>query len=261
MNNLDNKIKDVKLKIKDNPLVFDFRLELIQYDCLKGYWEHALKNLDICSKISNTDGQNNKLFRNNIICEIQRKAFFNNELDAYFVDVDINHYSKHQYEIFHEYAFSQESKAIEKLEFWDEVIHEFKVTLNNNEVLEGVLRDTDDRIKNILEIFVDDKYAWISIHNIKSIEFYENQFLVDLIWRRAIITMQNGKQLPCFVPVRYFSKNLDVDDDDLILAKKTQWTSDKNNLFCGIGQKTFELNDEIDFGILDIKKIDYKNND
>ena len=120
----------------------------------------------------------------------------------------------------------------------------------------GAFRDSDERTTSILEIFIDDKYSWISIHNIKSIEFYESQFLVDLIWRRAIITMQNGKQLPCFVPVRYFSNTLDIDEEDLVLAKKTQWVSDQNSLCCGVGQKTFELSNGIDFGILDIKAID-----
>ncbi len=255
MNFLDNKIKNIKSKIKDNPLIIDFRIELLQYECLKGLWESALKNIDMCLKVS-SNNQYNKLFWNNILCEMQREAIFNNELDVYFVDAEINHYSKLQYEIFHDYFFTQKSKETGNSKLLNDVAHEFNVTLNNGEVLKGAFRDTDDRINSILEIYVNDKYSWISIHNIKSIEFYENQFLVDLIWRRALITLKNAKQLACFVPVRYFSNTLDTDDEDFVLAKKTQWRADQNNLYCGIGQKTFELSDGTDFGILDIKKID-----
>lgn len=257
MNDINDKINNIKSKIKDNPLNIDFRFELLQYECLKGLWESALKNIDACLKISGNNNQYNKLFRNNILCEIQRKACFNHELDAYFVDNDIDHYSKLQYEIFHDYLHSRESKGTEQLEHLNDIVaHEFNVTLNSGEVLVGTFRDTDDRTQSILEIFLDDKYAWVSIHNIKTIEFYENLFLVDLIWRRAVITMQNGKQLACFIPVRYFSNTLNTDDEDFVLAKKTRWTSDLHHLCCGVGQKTFELSDGTDFGILDIKKID-----
>lgn len=234
----------------------DFRIELLQYECLKGLWKSALNNSDTCLKINSSNVQNNKLFRNNILCEIQRKAFFNCELGANFIDAEINNYSELQYKLFHNYSFSQETKGGEELELINDVAQGFNVTLNNGEVLEGAFRDTDDRIKSILEIFIDDKYAWISIHNIKSIEFYETQFLVDLIWRRALITLKNAKQLACFVPARYFSNTLDTDNEDFVLAKKTQWRADQNNLYCGVGQKTFELSDGTDFGILDIKKID-----
>lgn len=223
MKNLDDEIMLVKSKIKDNPVSLDLRLELLQYECLKGLWESALKNIDTYLKISGNNSQDNKLFRNNILCEIQRKSVFNNELDVHFVEHDVN--------------------------------HKFKIKLNNNEVLEGDFRDTDDRTKTVLEIFVEDKYQWISIYDIQSIAFYESQFLVDLIWRRAIITMQDGEQFPCFVPVRYFLNDFSLYDEDIALAKKTNWMSGEHGFFNGIGQKTFELKNGGDFGILDIKDI------
>lgn len=260
MNSIDNKILDIKKLIKENPLNFNLRIELVQYYCLKGFWKDALKLLDSYCILNPSDNQTKKLFQNNIKCEIERLSVFNHESVA----SSINKYGfdicKKQYEFLRNISVFDQNISLDLFEFMSNYNNKkFNILLNDNRLLNGLISDTDHRVCNIFEVFVEENYKWVALNSIQKIEFYESEYVVDLIWRRAIMTLSENEKIPCFIPVRYSFTDNEGSDDSLICSKRTIWKATDSGFLVGSGQKTYVLNNEIDFAILDIKKMECSN--
>ncbi|AIF48238.1 type VI secretion system accessory protein TagJ [Dyella japonica] len=118
------------------------------------------------------------------------------------------------------------------------------------------LADADTRIGPCLEVIVSGGYAWVPFARIKSLVFEAPSDLRDKVWAPVQLTLANGGQMVGFVPARYPDTERSG-DNDLLMARKTEWNDVGEETFLGIGQRMF-VSDAGDYSLLDIRQIDFE---
>ncbi len=106
-------------------------------------------------------------------------------------------------------------------------------------------RDLDDRIAEVLEVITTTgKYYWVPWASLRQLEFSKPERPLDLIWRKAVIDVQNGPEGEVFIPVRYPGPNGEGWDDQLRLGRATSWHGGESSVVTGLGQKMYLVGDE-----------------
>jgi len=113
------------------------------------------------------------------------------------------------------------------------------------------ISDADMRLGPVLEAVVNGRYYWIPFFNIAEIEFQPPEDLRDLVWIPAQFTWRNEGQAVGFIPSRYPDSTA---DDQLALARKTEWHDRGGEFFTGTGQRVFST-DAGDYPILETRRI------
>ena len=85
-------------------------------------------------------------------------------------------------------------------------------------------------------------------------EFSKPERPLDLIWRKAVIDVQNGPEGEVFVPVRYPGPTGEGWDDQLRLGRATSWHGGDSDVVTGLGQKMYLAGEEA-FSAMDIGSI------
>jgi len=112
--------------------------------------------------------------------------------------------------------------------------------INDNNVQDW--RDLDDMNASILEVLASNgKYFWVDFSQVVELQFSAPERPLDLLWRKANITLTNGTEGEVFIPAMY---PLAEDSDDATkLGRKTQWV-EHNGLVRGQGLRTWLVGDE-----------------
>lgn len=248
---LQQKISQTIEQIRNNPLEHNLRLQLLQFYCLSGLWQQAKKTLNQYLKLNPTDQQTRALFVGNIECEISRLMVFNGKAMA-------SAYSKANQQVaLQNQIIQQIENPIQFNRIFLE-LHQYsspnlRLQLNDQAELMDEFIDTDIRLSHVFEVFEENRYTWLSLDEIESVQFKPTEILTDLIWRRTVIVLKNKQSIACFVPVRYpFNEDQSL-DDNLVYARSTVWEN-HGDFSTALGQKTL-MNTESEIGILDIANI------
>lgn len=107
--------------------------------------------------------------------------------------------------------------------------------------LEGDFRDCDDSLAGFFEGLGTDGhyYLWLW-SDIREVEFHAVSSPVELIWRRASVTLKDGRQGEVFVPLTY----LRSETASQKLGRETDWQEHEGGLVTGLGLKMFLLGDD-----------------
>lgn len=248
---LQKNISQTIEQIRNNPLNHNLRLKLLQLYCVAGQWQQAEKTLNQYLKLNPTDQQTRTLFFGNIACELKRLEVYaaNSPAISYIVD--------HQH-IVTQQKIMQQLQAPNTLnnlflELHEQVQPNFLIQLNDATQIQDEFIDTDIRISHVFEIFEENRYTWVSLADIESVQFKPTEILTDLIWRRTEILLKNKQRIACFVPVRYPFTEQQHLEDTLLYARSTNWEN-LGDFTVALGQKTLS-NTIQDIGILDIANI------
>lgn len=254
---LQEQISQVITQIRNNPIDHNLRLQLIQQYCIAGQWEQAFKALQQYLKLNPKDQQTQALFLGNIECELARLKVFRGEtkVTAYSEDNEKASLQCNLLKQVNDKEHSDEEKALTEkfIELHEQVNQSLTFTLNDQTNVNGEVIDTDVRLSHVFEIFEENRYSWLSVDEIESVEFKSTEILTDLIWRRTEIVLKDQRRIACFVPVRYPFESHQQLDDALLYARTTSWEN-KGDFSIAYGQKTY-TNAELDLGILDISSI------
>jgi len=117
------------------------------------------------------------------------------------------------------------------------------------------LSDVDRRIGPVLEAFLEGKYFWIPFGQLQKIEVTPPEFLVEVVWVPAKLTVQGGAELAGHLPARYPGTE-DATDGTLCLGRSTSWVQVAGQYNRPIGQKMFE-SERSEFGLLGCRTIEF----
>jgi type VI secretion system protein ImpE len=115
-------------------------------------------------------------------------------------------------------------------------------------------RDADDVLAPFLEVIANGIYGWIPFADVAKLEFDEPQFVRDLLWRPAGITLRTGATAAMLVPVRYPGSGR-AGDELLRLGRATDW-QEQDDVVSGIGQRAFLAGDDLVYA-LDVREISF----
>ena len=105
----------------------------------------------------------------------------------------------------------------------------------------GDFRDCDDSLAGFFEGLGTDGhyYLWLW-SDIREVEFHAVSSPVELVWRRASVTLKDGRQGEVFVPLTYQRSETASQK----LGRETDWREHEGGLVTGLGLKLFLLGDE-----------------
>jgi len=116
------------------------------------------------------------------------------------------------------------------------------------------IADADSRLGPILEVILEGRYCWIPFCRIRRIHMEPPSDLRDLVWMPAQLLWTNGGEASGHIPTRY-SQTETSPDNQLRLARKTEWTDREDGYLVGLGQRTFAT-DAAEYSLLECRNID-----
>lgn len=116
------------------------------------------------------------------------------------------------------------------------------------------IADADPRMGPILEAVIEGQYYWVPFCRIKKMVFEAPTDLRDLVWAPVQFVWDNGGEASGHVPVRYPGTE-SSEDDQLRLARKTDWVEQAGGYTLGVGQRLIAT-DADDFPVLECRIID-----
>jgi type VI secretion system protein ImpE len=107
----------------------------------------------------------------------------------------------------------------------------------------------------MLEAIVEGRYYWIPFCRIKLIHLEPPADLRDLVWTPVQFVWTNGGEMSGHVPTRYPGTQK-ANDDQLRLARKTEWIEGPEGYSLGRGQRIL-ASDAEEYPLLECRKIEF----
>ncbi|MCM8534126.1 MAG: hypothetical protein NE330_23390 [Lentisphaeraceae bacterium] len=240
-----------KKQVQANPAVAKERYLLSILFAFNGEWERSSTQLSVATQADDKNyGLIGKIFQTLLKVEAQRRAVFSGESSPLVFGkpkewlIQLIQSLKADSEKDFETASKLRSEAQSKADAISGKIdgHDFEW-----------IADTDERLGPVLEAIVDGKYYWVPFCYIRSLSIAPPTQLTDYLWTPAKITWQNGGQTEAYLPSRYPDSEKS-DDEQIKLARKTNWSKADSSCEYGLGQKVLFSNSE-DFSLLDIRSL------
>ena len=115
------------------------------------------------------------------------------------------------------------------------------------------IADADSRLGPVVEVVLNGAYYWAPFSRVRRIVIEPPADVRDLAWVPAQITWSNEGEAVGLIPARYPGSERS-DDDQLRMARKTEWRDLGGGAFAGVGQRIFATSaDEI--GLLEVREL------
>ncbi len=105
------------------------------------------------------------------------------------------------------------------------------------------LRDADDILAPVLEVFAPAGYCWVPWEQIQFVEIPPPTTLRDLLWAPAKLASFDGQLGEVFLPNLY-PGTYTHPDTAVRLGRSTEWTEEAEGIVRGVGQKLFLVGEE-----------------
>lgn len=115
------------------------------------------------------------------------------------------------------------------------------------------IRDADDRVAAVLEVFHGSEYLWIPFEQIRTISIAAPRRLRDLLWLPAVVGIEGQPSGDVFIPALYVNSHLDP-NDQVKLGRLTEWKAIDDQIVTGVGQRVL-VTDEEEHGLLSVRSI------
>ena len=227
-------------QVKANPNDDAARTFLFELSCLTGDWERAERQLDVIGHQSTKAQLGVIVFRANINAERERQRVFKEGVQPHFLREPPAYIDLHV-EALRQLSAGQMAEARITLDRAEEERPAVAGKLNGKEFAD--FRDYDDFVAPVLELIVKDKYVWLPLEQIKSIQISPPRQLRDMIWASARIEASDGPIGEVYMPTLYFGSNAG-ENDQVRLGHMTDWKRLSDDLVIAQGLRLFLVDDE-----------------
>ena len=105
------------------------------------------------------------------------------------------------------------------------------------------LRDADDLLAGILEVFSQGNYFWLPLEQIDTVSMNAPKYPRDLLWAPAHLEVREGPAGDVFLPALYAGSH-EHQDNQVKLGRSTDWKSAEGGPVLGAGLRTFLVDDD-----------------
>lgn len=104
------------------------------------------------------------------------------------------------------------------------------------------LRDGDERLASVFEVFVGSRYVWVPFEQVKAVVIPDAAGVVEVVYRPAELRLTDGRTLNVTLPLVY---PLSAEyGDEFALGEAVDWTSEGAGPACAFGAKLYFVGEE-----------------
>ncbi len=226
--------------VKKNPSDSHARFFLAELASFQGDWDRVDRQLDAIASQDNKVAMLPLLFRQLVRAEVLREQVFF-EGRAPELVVSLAQDCQLQLEACTALRLGQYADCRQILERADQERPLVHGTCDGKSF--ETLLDADDRLRGIAEVLTaSGKYFWVPWNSIQSLEFSKPERPMDLIWRKAAISVKDGPEGEVYIPTRYPQPTGWTDEQRL--GRTTTWVEHANGIVTGIGQRTLLIEED-----------------
>ena len=237
---IDEAIEQLLQVVKGNPNDDAARTFLFELSCLTGNWERAERQLDVIGHQSTKAQLGVMVYRANINAERERQRVFKEAVQPHFLREPPAYIDLH-IEALRQLNAGQTAEARATLDRAEEERPAIAGRLNGKAFED--FRDYDDFVAPVLELVVKDKYVWLPLEQIKSIQISPPRQLRDMIWASARVEASDGTIGEVHMPTLYFGSNAD-ETPQVRLGRMTDWKQLGDDLSAARGLRLFLVDGE-----------------
>jgi type VI secretion system protein ImpE len=193
-------VAELTQQVKARPSDSQLRTFLFELLCFQGDYQRASKQLDVIGLKDEKSGIGIEIYRNLLQAEGTRRRVFEGVARPTFL-LDPPQHVLHQLEGI---ACLQQGHAGDAKERFAKAEHlrpSYRGRVNGQSF--SSLQDSDDRISPVLELFINNTYAWIPFEQVRTLKLDPPKQLRDLLWAPMSVEIENGQGGEAFVPVLY----------------------------------------------------------
>jgi type VI secretion system protein ImpE len=252
---LDDAITEQVATVKKQPTDQDARHMLFVLLCFTGELERAEKQLDVLFGQDEQSRAGSSIYHALLGAEYERRKVFE-QSSRPVLPPNAPAYAQLRVEAL-ELLRAGDPKAAEvKLDQAVEQTPTFSGRLNGAP-FEG-LRDDDDVLASVFEIFAGGRYIWIPMDHVKSLELREPGSALDTLWRPARLQDVDGEVADIHLPILY-PGSYRHQQQGVRLGRVTDWV-EQGELCTGVGQHLFVAirdGEREELSIQDVKSFEF----
>ena len=240
----------VQDQVRAEPSESSHRVFLFQLLCVLGQWDRALTQLNVAGEMDAATLGMVQVYREALANEALRvEVFAGHKTPLIFGDPE--QWVALLLEALKLSASGEIAKSEELRAAALETAPATAGKLNGQEF--AWIADADSRIGPNLEAIINGRYFWVPFHHIAEIRIEEPEDLRDLVWVPAELRWQNEGEAVALIPTRYPGSE-SSGDPQIQLARRTEWQDQGENLYAGLGQRTF-VTDQEECSLLEVRNI------
>jgi len=257
-------LAELQQRIRQSPGDAKLRTFLFQLLSVLGQWERAITQLGVAGELDVSALAMVQMYREALKCEALRADIFTGKRSpVVFGDPEpwvalVIEALKLSAAGEHKKAAALRAEAFEQAPATTGRVRTGAAVAEGDEPPAGEsfawIADADSRLGPMLEAVVLGRYLWIPMSRIRRLDIEAPSDLRDLVWAPAHFEWANGGEGVGLVPTRYPGTEA-CEDDELRLAKKTEWQEMAPDTFHGLGQRMLAT-DAGDYSLLEIRRID-----
>lgn len=246
-------LKSLIEQVRKNPADLKLRIFLFQLYCVLGQWEKALNQLQTLDQLDVTLWPMTQSYREIIRCELLRGEVFAGKKSPLVFGEPMEWIAL----LLEAIALGAKGNHAESAQLRQQAL-DTAVAISGTVDGERFawMADADSRLGPILEVIINGRYYWVPFQRIHSIEIIPPQDLRDLAWVPAQFVWVNEGSSTGFIPTRYPGTE-NSDNDQLRLARRTEWLEIDADTFHGLGQRLLTT-DQNDYPIMDVREIQFE---
>jgi type VI secretion system protein ImpE len=221
-------------EVRSNPADQGKRLFLFELLAFAGELDRARRQIDAIKYDEAERDAAITTYRLLLDSEEKRRRLFREGLAPRHLAESPEHV-RHRLEAVNLLRAGQRTQAKEVLARANEACPAVAGQLNGKAV--AALRDCDDLLGTVLEVFVRGEYFWIPLEQIDGVAMTGPRSPRDLLWAPARLEMA-GSTGEVFLPALYHGSHEHA-DDPIKLGRATEWESDADGPVLGVGLRTF----------------------
>jgi type VI secretion system protein ImpE len=240
-------------EVKTHPADGRLRVFLFELLCFQGDLDRATKQLDVLSTQTTKAGEEMtvQVYRGLLAAEGRRRDVFHGPALPKFVTPPPPHVEQHV--ILVKKLQTSASDAVALVGAAEESTEATAGDRSGKPFAN--LRDADDRLGSVLEVFHGTEYLWVPINQIASLEIVPPKKLRDLMWAQARLEVHGQPVGDVFVPALYVDSYRHA-DEQVRLGRLTEWTAIEERMVTGTGQRQF-LVDDAEVGLFDLGRVSF----
>lgn len=241
-------------EVKRQPADQDARYLLFVLLCFSGELERAEKQLDVLGRQDQQVRMGGLLYRSLLVAEAERREVFERGARP-VLPPDPPSYVEERLRALESLRAGDLGRMEESIERAVEQSPILSGRINGSE-FKG-LRDYDDLLGTVVEIFAGGRYLWMPLDRLRRLEIGEPATALDTLWHPAKLEDVEGEEADVHLPVLYAGSHAHG-SEAVQLGRATEWV-ERGEYYTGAGQHIFLVSRQGEVGeepLLGVRKLE-----